>query len=236
MSADDGRPPESVAVGASVQRAQDDGFTRSVACLLRAARRTKMPERDVALVYVLLGTGLYPLEIARLKVSDYLTASGEVRVVSTVRRDVALKGYERPLLWSNERIQEAMEAYLAFRVRRGHQVGRSDKYRRLNPASHLFLTNGGEPFLVSNGDSGDSCTDGLRSLIRKLSLSANVDLTARDARGAFARRMFELGGDDEQIRHLIGVKKRCEFYRLIGIDPTTVDPAERLAPLMRAVV
>lgn len=235
MPADDGRVPDFVPGSGAPQPPPRDAFAKSVSGLLRAAGRTKMPERDVALIYVLLGTGLYPLEIARLRVSDYLTPSGGVKQVSTVRRDVAVKGYERPLLWTNERIQAAMDAYLAFRVRRGHQLGSSDRYRGLNPASPIFLTNSGEPFLVPDGRNKESCT-GLRSLIRKLTLVANVEFNARNARGAFARRMFDLGGDDEQIRQLIGVKKRCEFYRLIGLDPATVDPAARLAPLMRAVV
>lgn len=235
MPADDGRVSILVPATERPPAPPSGGFEQSVSRLLTAARRTKMPERDAALVYVLLGTGLYPLEIARLRVSDYLTPSGAVKQVSALRRDVAVKGYERPLLWTNERLQAAVDEYLAFRVRRGHLLGTGDRYRGLRPKSPLFLTNSGAPLLVSDGRGGESCT-GLLSLIRKLTLDANVAFTARKARGAFARRMYDLGGDDEQIRQLIGVKKRCEFYRLIGLDPATVDPASRLGPLMRAVV
>jgi len=194
-----------------------------------------MPERDVALIHVLLGTGLYPLEIARLRVSDYLTPSGLVKLVSTVRPDVAVRGYERPLLWTNERVQASLNDYLAFRKRRGHGVGTGERYRGMDPASPLFLTNSGEPFLLVNAQRRETCT-GLLTLIRKLTLAANVVFTTRNARGAFARRMFDLGADDEQIRQLIGVKKRCEFYRLIGLDPDQVEPTARLQPLIRVVL
>ena len=60
-----------------------------------AVRKTRMrstsPQRDVALLYVLLSTGARPLEIARLEVRDYLNPDGSVDAAfhnSLVARDV----------------------------------------------------------------------------------------------------------------------------------------------------
>jgi len=215
-------------------------YFSAVSRLLRAGRRTQMPARDTALIYVLIGTGLFPLEIARLRVSDYLHRSGAVRERSTVRAEVAIKGYERPLLWANDRLRAAMDEYLTFRFENGHGLHRTRSYRHLNPHSRLFLSQCGRPFLIARTKLRAERCPGLLTLISKLRTVAEVDFNAHDARRAFARRMYDLGGDQEAIRVLLGVKKRCEFFRLIGLDADSLGtlsaPASRLAPMVRSVI
>jgi integrase len=86
---------------------EDDQIERAA----QFARETPCAMRNVALVYTLFGTGLTPIELARLEVRDYLKKRGTVRGRSTVRAEVAFNGRERPLLWVQERVVEAVDHY-----------------------------------------------------------------------------------------------------------------------------
>ncbi|MDR1662427.1 MAG: hypothetical protein LBR95_08415, partial [Azoarcus sp.] len=57
--------------------------------LHRAGLRSLAPLRDVALVHVALMTGAKPVEVARMRISDYLNRDGSVRSVSLVRARIA---------------------------------------------------------------------------------------------------------------------------------------------------
>ena len=61
---------------------------------LRACSRSA--NRDIALIYTLLCTGLKTMELALLEVRDYLDEHGEVKRVSTMRAEAAASGIERP--------------------------------------------------------------------------------------------------------------------------------------------
>ncbi|MDP3615037.1 MAG: hypothetical protein Q8R98_24615, partial [Rubrivivax sp.] len=59
--------------------------------------------RDIALIYTLLCTGLKTMELALLEVGDYLDENGNVRRVSTLRGEVAASGIARPLYFNSTR-------------------------------------------------------------------------------------------------------------------------------------
>lgn len=80
------------------------------------------PLRDVALLYVLYGTGAMLTELAQLKVTDYLTEAGRVRRDSAIRAEIAHNNVERPVFWVNAKVVAAVEAYLAFRASSGQGV------------------------------------------------------------------------------------------------------------------
>lgn len=79
---------------------------------------------DLALCYMLFAIGARPLEIARLEVRDYLDAAGSVRRVPVLREEAAITSWARPLYFHSTRLNEAMNAYLADRVRCGTRCGR----------------------------------------------------------------------------------------------------------------
>lgn len=86
-------------------------------CAVRKVRsRSGFPERDVAMVMILLATGLRPLEVARLNVGDYLAADGTVRTESVLRAEIATNGQARPLFFASSAAREAIDAYLARRM------------------------------------------------------------------------------------------------------------------------
>ena len=90
---------------------------------LRVRSRSSRPHHDLALYHLPLATGLRPLEVARLKVGDYLAEDSNVRRESRVRAEVAINGRSRPLFFSHRRLDDALSLYLQERIRSGHGVG-----------------------------------------------------------------------------------------------------------------
>jgi site-specific recombinase XerD len=97
------------------------------------------PLRNVALVYVLYGTGMMLTEVGSITVRDYLREDGAVRVSSEVRAAIAYNSNARALHWSSPRVDEALDAYLAGRVRLSHGLTvRKAAFRGLDPDGQLF--------------------------------------------------------------------------------------------------
>lgn len=96
--------------------------------------------RDVALLWTAYGTGMMPIELARLQVDDYLKPDGSVRRDSEIRAEIAFNGKRRPLYWTNKSVLPAIDAYLAERGRYGYGAGDSERFRGLNPKSHVTIT------------------------------------------------------------------------------------------------
>lgn len=189
--------------------------------LRRVRLRTPTPERDVAMVWILLATGLRPLEVARLEVADYLNEDGSVRVQSEVREGVALNHRRRPLYFSSalyfssQAVRDAIDAYLATRSPQGGG-GRTAHgawampHRGLDPKSALFLSDEDRPFLVETIPT----TSGTRSLCqeihyvyRKIFRRIGIPgLTAQNVRYTVVDRLARRGADGTQIGELLGVR------------------------------
>lgn len=54
-------------------------------------------KRDVALLWMAYGTGMMPIELAKLTVADYLAADGSVREESEIPAEIAFNNLARPL-------------------------------------------------------------------------------------------------------------------------------------------
>ena len=176
--------------------------------------------RDIALFYCLFATGAKPIEIARLEVGDYLNPDGSVRRSSEMRAAVAASGTARVLYWRSPFLCDALDAYLAKRVARGHGTAHGSQYRGLNPASRLFLTEAGDAFEVSTRHTsgrGKSQCWGIHKVFRALLRRGGLKgMTPLAARRTFALRLRELGADDAEIGELVGVKDARALRALFG--------------------
>jgi hypothetical protein len=151
------------------------------------------PIRNVALVYVLYGTGMMLTEIGSITVRDYLREDGAVRASSEVRAEIAYNSNARMLHWSSPRVVAALDAYLAERIRLSHGLTvRKAAFRGLDPDGQLFRRGDGEPFQLTarktaTGKLSYSC-DSLSQLYRKLHSQAGLHSEA-DKRTARARNI-----------------------------------------------
>lgn len=180
--------------------------------------------RDVALLWVLYGTGMMPIELAKLTVGDYLAADGSVREESEIRAGIAFNDKSRPLYWSNKSVVTAVDAYLAERVRHGYGAGESEQYRGLDPASPMFLAVDGKPFTFTKrttkaGQESYSC-ESLTQIIRRLHAQAGIEAgSALSARRTFAVRLYRKAYDLRHIQVLLGIQSLTAVKRLVEADP-----------------
>lgn len=188
--------------------------------LHRVSLHTDTPERDVAMVWILLATGLRPLEVARIAVGDYLAADGSVRAQSEVRESVAANHRARPLFFSSPAARAAIDAYLATRARPrsdadadadADQGNKPSPYRGLDPASALFHAQGEEAFLVESipTPSGTRylCQEihyAYRKIFRRIGFPG---LSALNVRYTVMDRLARRGADESQIGELLGVRE-----------------------------
>lgn len=180
--------------------------------------------RDVALLWVAYGTGMMPIELAKLTVSDYLAADGSLRDESEIRSDIAFNAIARPLYWSNKSVCGAVDAYLVERVRQGYGTHDSDLYRGLDPASPLFLAVDGNPFTFTRrktkaGTESYSC-ESLTQIIRRLHTQAGIEGgSALSARRTFGIRLHRKGFDLRHVQTLLGAQSITAVKRMVEADP-----------------
>lgn len=180
--------------------------------------------RDVALLLVAYGTGMMPIELAKLTVADYLAADGTVRDESEVRPEIAFNDLPRPLYWSNKSVCAAVDAYLVERVRQGYGLGDAGQYRDLDSASPLFLAVDGKPFTFTRrvtkaGEESYSC-ESLTQIIRRLHTQAGIESgSALSARRTFAVRLNRKGYDLRHIQTILGVQSMTAVKRMVEADP-----------------
>ena len=167
---------------------------------------------DTALFYLLLATGARPLEVARLEVRDYLNADGTVRRTSSLRAEFAINGRSRPLFFRSARLDEAMDAYLGQRIRRGLSMSGAAAYRGLVPDSRLFLSASGEGFEIKPYGVGAQrrfLCRGIQETYRKIFHYAELEkVTALTIRHTVADRLYRRGADEMQVGLLLGITER----------------------------
>jgi integrase len=180
--------------------------------VVRIRGRSAQPTRDVALFYMLFVTGARPLEIARLRISDYLQADGSVRRESEMPASASISGRARPLYFASRKLDDALDAYLVERVAQGHGVSAFSACRGLDPSSLLFLGATGEGFRVTQ-----HCTEGRRRFVcrpifdtyRKLFRYAELEwATALAIRRTVVARLYDRGADEEQVGLVLGISDR----------------------------
>lgn len=204
--------------------------------LKATAGYSRTPERDVALLLTLYGTAMATTELAKITLFDYLEPNGAIKVNSAVRNDVAHNGEQRPLYWSNKRVVNALDKYLAWRLERGHGLTiKKGAYRGLDPDSALFLTDDGKPYSLTakklpSGVLSYSCNT-LGAVISKLHANAGIEGgNAQAARRTWAVKQHRKGYDLVHIAKILGHKSITTTKRLVEGDPA------RLADIVAGAV
>lgn len=178
----------------------------------RVRARSQHPLEDTALFYLLLATGARPLEVARLEIRDYLNADGTVLRTSSLRAEFAINGRSRPLFFRSTRLDEAMDAYLGQRIRRGLSMSGTTAYRGLVPDSRLFLSASGEGFEIKVYGVGEQrrfLCRGIQETYRKIFRYAELEkVTALTIRHTVADRLYRRGADEMQVGLLLGITDR----------------------------
>jgi hypothetical protein len=204
--------------------------TRSLGDLTEATRgvrcRSGNSNRDVALLLLVLSTGAKPLEIARLRVSDYVREDGSPRESSRGETPPGEGTFGRTLYFVNARLCKALDIYLEERRGRGQWTSGVTAYRGLVPESMLFLTREGRPFQVTSRSAGDArprCPV-LVAIFRSIFARAGmVGMTMQAARRQLAQRLQARGATDRQIGELLGIIHQRSVRRLLRQDAPSIE-------------
>lgn len=192
----------------------------------RVRARSSNANRDVALMYVLFCTGAKPIELARLRVRDYLNEDGAPRETSVMPSYAAVGGRERPLYFGSPRVQEVVDAYLLERYRRKLGAGQKGLFRGLEPDSGLFLTEKGAHFDLRprrRGDTRMNCPLMVATLRATFKRAGWDGVTAQTARRQVARNLAERGARDKQLCEVLGLRSQRAARRLLNADPRQME-------------
>lgn len=175
------------------------------------ARAMDLPSATWRSFYTLFGTGATPLEIARLKIRDYLQPDGDVRRTATIRKEIAFNGSPRPLIWPGTVI-DAVEGYLQARATQRQGLTGRPAYRGFDPHSALFLTGDGSAFqikTVKRGTREHHRCHSLLDLYRRIFQRAGVPgATTRSARRTMAYKLALRGATEAEIGKALGIKRK----------------------------
>ncbi|MBY0364654.1 hypothetical protein CDN99_15360 [Roseateles aquatilis] len=192
---------------------------------IRSVRsQSENANRDAALLLLLIATGAKPLEIARLKVCDYIDSEGRPRDPDGQQAE-ASKGGKRQIPFASQRLQDAMDSYLVERVRRGLGVSGHSCFRGLAPDSSLFLTQDGRPFAVKARGPNDPrpiCPVVVAICRRILARAGLQGTTTHALRRQLAQRLITRGASKQRVGELLGISNTRSVGRLLrGRVPTT---------------
>lgn len=185
-----------------------DGMSIDKAVKLLRYRSTQ-PDRDVALFLMMLVTGALPLEIARMRVQDYLAADGQVRPVSSLHTYSPDGAVDRPVYFTSNVLNAAMSRYIGMRLRRGWGLGPDPSHRGLDPSSPLFLDTRGVPFEVTlrmKGRARHWHCPRIHQVLRAIFYYADwKGMSASAVRHWLANRLLNLGAGLDQVSEVLGV-------------------------------
>jgi integrase len=176
------------------------------------------------LIHIVLATGVRPLEVARLEISDYLNPDGSVRPCSVMRAAVSVNRKARPLFFRSTAAVEAIDAYLAFRLMQQEKPPDGDApYRGFAPSDRLFLNDAGQPYAVhyleTPGRGRFLCRqmlDTYRRIFKRIGIHG---LSAVMLRRTVACRLLARGADEAQIGLILGITEKQAVRGLLPRRP-----------------
>src|SRR5262245_666501 len=192
--------------------------------LARAAalthRHSNCPTRDTALLYTVFATGAKPIEIARLRVRDYLTPDGFAVEKAILDGQTTFNGKPRFVFFCNPKAVQAIDAYLEERLRVGHGTRKSKQFRGLDPDSNLFLTNDGRGMQITlrvNGKKRHHHCAVILDTYRKIFARAGLrGVSALSARRMIAGRLQQRGYRLSLIGEVLGIRQRSSVKALLN--------------------
>jgi len=201
--------------------------------LSAAAAASRQPVRDLALVHVLTGTGLTPIEIAALQIADFLNEDGTIRERARLRSEAARNARTRPLLWTCPAVTNAVTAYLAERSVVFGGCAHDKPYLGFKPQSPLFLSTNRAPVATGGKvrDQRKRCAALHERIQRLLRQAGLAEYSSFYARKVFAARLHAAGASTKEIAQLLGVVRPVRVRQMIDdvpIDQAGVDRLKRI--------
>lgn len=200
-----------------------------LAHILWAASRGDLGRRNVAVIWMLFGSGLRVNEVAHLKVSDVFYSNGQLKEVFSVRGATTKTDTHRPGFILAMQHREALIAWRDQRVADDAFISQDGSYGGLDPNSELILGRRGKRWqrLAFNDKAyktkaGEIVTTkvcgSLENLVRELLKGAGLNYgSSHSGRRTLATWLDRKGYDLELIQLILG--HRNPDMTLEYIDP-----------------
>lgn len=192
---------------------------------------SRHPERDAAILLLVLCCGMRCTETAQITVADIMFPSGKLRNEVSLRAKITKGCKQRCIYASSPKLIAALERYIEFRWtnRIGVFPDRTDaQYRGLRPDLPLFITRKGAKFelntkrrTLKTGERRDYlAADSLQSYITRLYAKAGIKGgSSHSGRRTFATRMYAKTKDMDTVQLLLGHDSCDVSMRYIECDP-----------------
>jgi integrase len=174
----------------------------------RLKARSRQPLRDVAMLCLLMGTGMRPTEIVQLRVIDCIDRDGAVREQIEVRGDIAVHGKARTVCVSSQRLVAALDAHVRCRAaavrRRG---GGTLPYRGLDPDAAVFqMDRGGDFKVMARPGGGAPISPRAFEAFAQIFIDAGwPGLSSTDVRRRLRRRLIAQQAPRGDVAAMLGV-------------------------------
>lgn len=186
---------------------------------------SQSPERDQALLALVLGTPMKVIELSRLEVGDVLAKNGEYLKDFTMPPELAFNGKPRPLSWESKRLRKHLDVYFDYRHKRQfRQTNLPGAYRGFDPDFPLILTDEGEWFPLDRretpaGNISFTCSSMTRLISKRMAEAGIEGATAESGRRTFAVNLQRQGFSIAVIHRLLGNANLKTTRRLLDSDP-----------------
>lgn len=206
--------------------------------LIRVASVTgRMPERDVALLWLTHTTGIRVTELALLEVADVLYPSGAIKPEVYLRADITKGRRPRNIYLTHAKCLAALDAWFAVRHRRRSGLSGADEYRGFRPGSKLVMTHKGQAFelafkhrqLHSRPEVYRAC-DALQQTISRLYRQAGIKQgSSHSGRRLLAAKVLAATGDVETVQTILGHGCLDHSKPYLTVDQATIRRAFEVA-------
>lgn len=195
--------------------------------ILFVASRGDLGRRNVAIMWMLFGTGLRINEVAQLKVSDVFYPNGELKRSFIIPGTYTKTGKPRPTYILVKQQREALQLWRAQRIKEKAMLSDDDTYGGLRGDSPLFLSKKGtwrkfafnpKKYKTKDGIKETMVCASLENTVRGIIKSAGVQGgSSHSGRRSLACLMDRKGYDLKLIQKILGHED--EEMSLQYIDP-----------------
>lgn len=156
--------------------------------LFKIIKTERHAVRNLAIISMSFGLGLRIGEIATLRVSDVLSADGDIRDHFQIKKINSKTNQNREIFLTNQKVRRALEKYL--------QQRRDQEGLALNPSSHLFKSQKASHFTPNT----------MQQLVKRLFRKTGIPESASSHSGRrfFATNLISRGFDLKSVSVLMG--------------------------------
>ena len=197
--------------------------------LLDVNKTGVMGPRDQAAIAGAALWGVTASELALIEVGHVVASNGRLKQKWDLPAKVAFNGYARVLFTEHPRLNQLLDKYLNWRVKRGWGIKQHGKFRGLDPSSKLLLNDKAQPFHFTGVKKGERRQPtGINLLFKKLigkTDLADEGVTYGPFRKSFMTQLGQVGLSVRNIMAATGIRDYESVSRVVKSNPLTVEKA-----------